>query len=112
LPSRCVASRVRDLICKMRKKQVNNIVRKETGMYQEKRPTCVSVIGWAWIVLGGLRCMSSLMGFVMSTFIGAQAAAGHNAQFMFKIFPVLVALQLGAAPIAIILGYSMSIWYI
>jgi len=35
-------------------------------MTVNERPTCVTVIGWAWIVIGGLMCFSALMGIFMS----------------------------------------------
>lgn len=67
-------------------------------MFQEKRPTCVTVIGWAWIIIGGLMCLSSAMGLfsfsMMSQMPQLHPEAQQNMPTIFKMFPLLAAIQI------------------
>jgi hypothetical protein len=75
-------------------------------MYQEKRPTCVTVIGWAWIILGGLMCLSATMAFVSSIMIGEMAKDSPGVPFIFKIFPLLTIVQIGVAVLGLFSGIN------
>lgn len=62
-------------------------------MFEEKRPTCVTVIGWAWIVLGGLMAMSSAMVGLTVLSWNDELLAPPDAPFLLRSFPLLVAAQ-------------------
>jgi hypothetical protein len=75
-------------------------------MYQEKRPTCVTVIGWAWIIIGGLMCLSATMALFSSVMIGEMAKDEPDMPFIFKIFPLLAIVQIGAAVLGLVSGIN------
>jgi hypothetical protein len=75
-------------------------------MYQEKRPTCVTVIGWTWIILGGLMCLSATMALFSSVMIGKMAQEDPNMPFIFKIFPLLATVQIGFAVLGLVSGIN------
>ena len=67
-------------------------------MFQEKRPTCVTVIGWAWIIIGGLMCFSSAMGLLSFSMIGQMSQqhpeSQQNMPAIFNFFPLLAVIQI------------------
>jgi hypothetical protein len=80
-------------------------------MYQEKRPTCVTVIGWAWIIMGALMCLSALMAlFASLMMMGQISAMSPDAQqsvpALFRFFPLLAIVQIGVAAFGIISGIN------
>jgi len=75
-------------------------------MFQEKRPTCVTVIGWAWIIIGGLMCLSATMGLITSTLISSMSQNGANMPTMFRIFPLIAIIQIGVAVFSIVSGIN------
>ena len=83
-------------------------------MYQEKRPTCVTVIGWAWIIIGILMCFSAVMALASIAIIGqisaTQPAASQKMPGIFRLekrfFPLLAVVQLGVAVFGIISGVN------
>ncbi len=80
-------------------------------MFQEKRPTCVTVIGWVWIVLGGLMAFSSVMGLMSYLMIEQFAQMqGHPEDFMetgiFRYFPFLAVVQFIVAVTGLISGIN------
>jgi hypothetical protein len=75
-------------------------------MYQEKRPTCVTVIGWAWIIIGGLMCLSAIMALFSSVMIREMSQTDPNIPFIFKIFPILAIVQVCIAVIGLISGIN------
>jgi hypothetical protein len=79
-------------------------------MFQEKRPTCVTVIGWTWIILGGLMCFSSIMGlfsFVMIDKMSQGHAAVHpDTPALLKIFPLLAVVQILLGALGVYAGIS------
>jgi hypothetical protein len=81
------------------------IVREKT-MYREIRPTCVTVIGWAWIIIGSLMCLSSVLGVFGFVMVSQMAQNHSNAPLFFKIFPLFSIAQFGIAVLAIIAGVS------
>jgi hypothetical protein len=75
-------------------------------MYQEKRPTCVTVIGWVWIVLGGLMLFSGFMALLGSLLIRDVMQGGPAMPSYFKFYPVLVAVQLIVATLGLVAGVN------
>jgi hypothetical protein len=79
-------------------------------MYLEKRPTSVTVIGWAWVVISALMIFSSVMGLLASMMAGemmhSQGDAGFEAPLMFRIFPLLAAVQMLFAGLGLVAGLS------
>lgn len=75
-------------------------------MFQEQRPTCVTVIGWAWIVLGSLMVVSSIMaGFVQLT-MWDEFGRGGGAPFPFSMLPLLIVVQLAVAVGGVVSGVA------
>ena len=82
-------------------------------MYLEKRPTCVTVIGWVWIIIGGLMCFSSIMVLLSSMMMGGMAQKDPNMPFIFKIFPLLAIIQIAAAALGFVSGINflkLKVW--
>jgi hypothetical protein len=80
-------------------------------MYQEKRPTCVTVIGWAWIIMGALMCLSALMALFASLMMMSQVStmssdAQQSVPALFRFFPLLAIAQIGVAVFGIISGIN------
>jgi hypothetical protein len=75
-------------------------------MFQEKRPTCVTVIGWVWIIMGGLMFFSATMALISSSTIVDIAKDDPNMPFFFKAFPFIAAVQIVGAVIGLISGFS------
>lgn len=76
-------------------------------MYLEKRPTCVTVIGWVWIVLGAMMCMSSAMGYAIwfgNPQLSSVPANANSPDLFLKYFPFLFALQICLGILAISAG--------
>lgn len=69
----------------------------------EQRPTCVSVIGWAWIVLGAGMCLSGTMALVVSTILLNEAPP---APVSAQLFPYLALIQICIALIGFISGIN------
>lgn len=79
-------------------------------MYQEKRPNCITVIGWAWIIIGCLMCLSAVMALFSSVMIGQMSHANPEAQrnmpAIFRYFPLLAIFQICFASVGLISGIS------
>ena len=75
-------------------------------MFQEKRPTCVSVIGWVWIILGGLMCFSAAMAIVSFVVIGDMAQGDPDMPLIFKIFPLIAVVRIIVAVLGFISGIN------
>lgn len=62
-------------------------------MFEENRPTCVSVIGWAWIVIGGLMCFAAIMGLlgflIIDRITQGQMRSPHVWPVLYTIYPFL-----------------------
>jgi hypothetical protein len=84
------------------------ILRKAANMFLEKRPTCVTVIGWAWIVLGGLMFFSAVMALFASVMMHQMAPFSPEAQqsipAIFRFFPLLAIIQMVVAVVGLISG--------
>jgi hypothetical protein len=76
-------------------------------VFQEKRPTCVTVISWVWIGIGGFMGFSAIMGlFVSLMFTGNP---GHNMPGLVRLsqlFAFVAVIQLGMAVLGIIAGIN------
>lgn len=86
-------------------------------MFQEKRPTCVTVIGWAWIIIGGLMCLSSVMGlfsfFMIDQISQTHATAHQEIPAILKIFPLLAIVQIFIGGLGFFSGINflkLKIW--
>jgi hypothetical protein len=82
-----------------------------SGVYQEKRPTCVTVIGWAWIIQGALMCISAVMALfafnmMISQISAASPDANQNLPAFFRFFPLLAIIQICVAVFGIISGVN------
>ena len=75
-------------------------------MYLEKRPTFVTVIGWAWIIIGSLMCLSAAMVFFIPFMVGDIVQDGSEIPLIFKIFPVLALVQISVAVLGIVSGVN------
>ena len=86
-------------------------------MFQEKRPTCVTVIGWAWVIIGGLMCLSAITALFMSLafnqmvksqpIVPPEAPAGFGIfALMAEYFPLIATVQLFVAVFGIIAGIN------
>jgi hypothetical protein len=79
-------------------------------MYLEKRPTCVTVIGWVWIILGGLMCFSSIMALIAIFAIGQMAQSHTDApkhfMIILKCMPLLAIGQAGMGVLGIVSGIN------
>lgn len=79
-------------------------------MYQEKRPTCVTVIGWSWIIIGGLMFFSAIMALISSTMIdqvsGANSEAQKNMPAIFRFIPLIATIQVAVAITGFVSGIN------
>jgi hypothetical protein len=79
-------------------------------MFQEKRPTCVSVIGWTWIILGTLMVFSSILALLSWNMIGENAKADpefqQNMHRIMKYFSYIAVTQLLVVIIGLVSGIN------
>lgn len=75
-------------------------------MYLEKRPTCVTVIGWAWIIIGGFMCLSSIMALFGSIMMDEMAHHDPDMPFIFEIFSLLAIVQIGVGVLGLVSGIN------
>ena len=76
-------------------------------MSLEKRPTCVTVIGWAWIIIGSLMCFSAIIALFSFLMIQTQHEACQNMPAIFGgFFPLIVVVQIGIAVLGIVSGIN------
>jgi hypothetical protein len=77
-------------------------------MFEEKRPTCVTVIGWAWIVIGVLMGLSAFMALFVSMMMmgpnGIGASSDQNVPTLMRLFPLLGIVQMAISVLAILSG--------
>ncbi len=73
-------------------------------MYLEKRPTFVTVIGWAWIIIGSLMCLSATMAFFIPFIVVDTAQGGSGIPLILKILPILAIVQISVAVLGIVSG--------
>lgn len=71
-------------------------------MYEEPRPTCVTVIAWVWMVIGGLSALSGVFDIAMHSLIGTMTVDAPGpvpevpAVFRYVIILGVLQAQLGA----------------
>ncbi len=75
-------------------------------MYLEKRPTFVTVIGWAWIIIGSFMCLSAAMAFFIPFMVGYIVQDGSEVPLIFKILPILAIVQISVAVLGIVSGVN------
>jgi hypothetical protein len=79
-------------------------------MAVNERPTCVTVIGWAWIIIGGLMCFSAVMAFFMSMSMRQMMQeAPHfdrGVPAVFRFFPLIALAQLAVGALGLTGGIS------
>lgn len=75
-------------------------------MYQEKRPTCVTVIGWAWVVIGGLMVLSPIMAIVNLAAFGALQRSGPDTPLMLRVLPFLMVIQIAVGTLGLAAGVN------
>ena len=77
-------------------------------MSENKRPTCVTVIGWVWIILGAMMCFSAVMGLFASLMMNQMAGADPKMQADVPVFvrfiPLLALAQVCLAILSIAAG--------
>ena len=63
-------------------------------MAVNERPTCVTVIGWAWIIIGELMCFSALMAVFAFLWtrqmMHARPDSGQDVPTIFPLIPLIV----------------------
>ncbi len=84
-------------------------------MYLEKRPTSITVIGWAWIVIGGLMLISSVPALFMSVSLNSDPSfqEQEDIPFVFRYFVYFAFLQCLFSVVGIISGVNllkMKLW--
>jgi len=75
----------------------------EAKTHLQKRPTCVSVIGWAWIIIGVNLFLSCVLGLSAWLMIGAMSETELDRPF-FRILPLICVLLLAMAVSGLVAG--------
>ena len=75
-------------------------------MTQETRPTCISVIGWAWIIIGGLMTISALFALIGFMMMPEEAMEDPNVPMIFNFIPVIIIFQIAFSLIGIYSGIN------
>ena len=76
-------------------------------MEAKSRPTSVTVIAWAWIVIGGLMVLSAAFGLLAYAVMPANALQGKDIPAIFRFFPLLALLQIVFAALGITAGINL-----
>ena len=66
----------------------------------------MTVIGWAWIIIGSFMCLSAAMVFFIPFTIGDIAQDGSEIPLIFKILPILAIVQIGVALLSVVSGVN------
>jgi len=72
-------------------------------MYLEKRPTSVTVISWAWIIIGALMFFSGAMA-IFANNLASSNLSDIDKPLMMKLFPVMALIQMCIAAIGFYSG--------
>ena len=75
-------------------------------MNQQIRPTCITVIGWAWIVIGGLMAISALLALIGFVMMPNDALNDPNIPGIFKYFPILIFFQIAFSILGLYSGIN------
>jgi prepilin signal peptidase PulO-like enzyme (type II secretory pathway) len=79
-------------------------------MYQEKRPTCITVIGWAWIIIGGMMFFSAIMALFSSVMINQMSQSNpeslKNIPAIFRYIRFIAIGQIGIAILGLVSGIN------
>lgn len=81
-------------------------------MNERKPPTCVTVIGWVWIILGAFMCFSAIMGLLVFLMMNQLAAGSYprmkaETPAFVRIFPLLTLAQVGLASVGVVAGVKL-----
>ncbi|HBP21622.1 MAG TPA: hypothetical protein DEA08_28040, partial [Planctomycetes bacterium] len=68
-------------------------------------PTSLSVVGWAWVILGGFTVLSG--GGALLAWSVISPTPGGEVAFAEKIFPFLSTLQVGGGALGAVSGYQL-----
>jgi apolipoprotein N-acyltransferase len=71
------------------------------GPHEKDRPTCVTVIGWFWIVVGGMFCLNAAMGLLLF-----QWSRGSPMPTIVKAVPLIALLQGSAGALGLVAGVN------
>jgi hypothetical protein len=75
-----------------------------------QRPTCITVIGWFWVISGGLACFGAIGAVFSFVMIGkmsqAHPEALQNMSAIFRFIPVLAPVQVGVGILGIVSGIN------
>ena len=76
-------------------------------MFEERRPTCVTVIGWVWVVIGGLMCFGAIMAVLASLMMRDEMSQHQaNEAIMLRILPVLALVQIVVGLLGLVSGVN------
>lgn len=81
-----------------------------TKTFQEARPTPVSVIGWAWIIIGAAMISSAGMGLLASTSMPTPSEGETSPvpfAWIWDHFAALATVQIGVGALGIVAGKSL-----
>ena len=78
--------------------------------FVEPRPTCVTVIGWAWIIIGGLLCLSGIMAIfypiTMELTSETHFIAPQNVAGVLVLLGLLAVVLMGIGVLGLVSGVS------
>ena len=86
--------------------RLQNQGREDAEMYPERRPTCVTVIGWVWIIFGGLMCVATIIGVCGSIMSGDVAEADVNRPFISRTSLLLYPIPTAVAALGLVAGIN------
>ena len=75
-------------------------------MYQDKQPTCVTVIGWVWIIIGAFTSLSATKALFSSVMIGKIVKDKPDTQFIVYALLLYAIIKIGVAVLAIVSGIN------
>lgn len=73
-------------------------------MFQEKRPTCVTVIGWAWAILGALMIIVSTLTLLASHL--QPKMVGSPDSYTFQHLPEFAVVQIFVGALGLLAGVN------
>ena len=71
-----------------------------------QRPTCITVIGWLWIIIGIYMAVGGLMIslFYYSSFRPAMSTGSSEVPLFIKLFPLIIVIQVNVGALAFVAG--------
>ncbi len=71
-----------------------------------ERPTCITVIGWTWIIVGGLLCYSAAMSLWVRQLWEVPPELRQNLSVLAKLSPLLALAQIIVGILGVVSGIS------